>query len=241
MPAAVNGMKECTICGETKDVSEYGKTKRSSDGRVSSCSACRRQYYEDNKESYRARGRQHRQDNREEIAAKRRHRYYSDEEYRERRRRKAKDWKLNNKEAVSAAGRKWYQENKEAISARHRKWYQENKEDIRVKSKASREAVQSIAAAAVYEIENRITGKAYVGQSTAWESRWTRHKNMLSDGSHSNSSLQADYDEYGLDAFEHRVIQEYPCDTPPDVLKEHERQVLVNRIREGKEVYNSLC
>ena len=202
MPAAVNGMKECTKCGETKSVSEYHKKKRNKDGLRYACIKCCK----------------------------------SPSKLR---------WLEDNKEAINARARQRYHRNREKNLPRMRAYakrnYAENREDIKAKSKAYRKAVRTTAAAAVYEIENRITGKAYVGQSTAWKSRWTRHKSMLSDGSHSNSSLQADYDEYGLDAFEHRVIQEYPCDTSSDVLKEHERETLINRIREGREVYNNLC
>ena len=103
------------------------------------------------------------------------------------------------------------------------------------------EASHKNAAAGVYEIENKITGKIYVGQSAAWKMRCNKHKNDLSRGNHHSPSLQADYNEHGLDAFDYRVIQEYPCDTSSDVLKEHERETLINRIREGREVYNNLC
>jgi len=40
MPAAVNGMKECSKCGETKEVSEYYKHIRVKDGYQSSCKKC---------------------------------------------------------------------------------------------------------------------------------------------------------------------------------------------------------
>jgi len=52
MPAAVNGMKECTKCGETKDVSEYGKRTRKydNDGLKPQCKACRRKYRQATKE-----------------------------------------------------------------------------------------------------------------------------------------------------------------------------------------------
>jgi len=92
--------------------------------------------------------------------------------------------------------------------------------------------------AAVYEIENKATGKTYIGQSRSWRNRWNTHKSQLSNGIHYSPSLQEDYNEHGLDTFEHRVIQEYPCDTPSNVLREHEQRVIDEYISEGKEVYN---
>tara|TARA_R110000796_G_scaffold107281_1_gene218007 strand:+ start:244 stop:1032 length:789 start_codon:yes stop_codon:yes gene_type:complete len=259
MPAAVNGMKECTKCGETKDVSEYGKSKKRSDGLDPSCKDCRKQYYQDNREEILAKrkqyypkiredklsyNKQYYQDNREEIKKQKRE-YYQDnkewilprdkiyrqnDEVKEARRKSHKIWQKENKEHM----RKYRQDNKEKISEQGKKWYQKNKESVSDRcSTRHRDAP-----AAVYEIENKITGKIYIGQSVNWKKRWIYHKHKLSHGKHKNLAIQSDYDEHGLDSFEHRVFVEYPCDTSSDVLREHERQALLNRIREGREVYN---
>ena len=179
MPAAVNGMKECTKCGETKSVSEYGKKKSNKDGLKYACRCC--------------------------LAIDK------------------KRWKKNNIEKVLAEKKRYREKYREVIA-------EQSKKRMRIRSKN--------ALAAVYEIVNRITGKSYVGQSTSWKSRWDSHKNALSRGVHGNPSLQADYNKYGLAAFEHRVVQEYPCDTSSDVLLEHEQRVFEEYTSEGKEVYN---
>ena len=179
MPAAVNGMKECTKCGETKSVSEYGKKKSNKDGLKYACRCC--------------------------LAIDK------------------KRWKKNNIEKVLAEKKRYREKYREVIA-------EQSKKRMRIRSKN--------ALAAVYEIVNRITGKSYVVQSTSWKSRWDSHKNALSRGVHGNPSLQADYNKYGLAAFEHRVVQEYPCDTSSDVLLEHEQRLFEEYTSEGKEVYN---
>jgi len=55
MPAAVNGMKECTKCGETKEVSEYSRDRRKYDGMQSQCKACDRRHRQLDKEAIKKR------------------------------------------------------------------------------------------------------------------------------------------------------------------------------------------
>ena len=69
MPAAVNGMKECSKCGETKDVSEYGKRKKNKDGLTCQCKSCisdkNKTYYQNNKERYKRWNRKNKLNNKE--------------------------------------------------------------------------------------------------------------------------------------------------------------------------------
>jgi|TARA_R110000823_G_C15768569_1_gene483785 DNA gyrase/topoisomerase IV subunit A len=235
MPAAVNGMKECTKCGETKEVSEYAKKKTNKDGLKYACSCClaidKKRWKKNNIEKVLAEKKRYRENNREAIAERQKKYYQENKEVISEREKK---YRQNNKEFIAEQSRKYYQENKEAIAEQSKKYYQENKEACTERSNARRKN----ASAGVYEIENKITGKIYVGQSTTWKMRWNQHKNSLSRGKHKNPSLQADYDKYGLDAFEHRVVQEYPCDTSSDALLEHEQRVFEEYNSEGKEVYN---
>ena len=157
MPAAVNGMKECTKCGETKGVSEYYKKKRHKDGLSYHCKKC----------------------------CKKRHQINKDR---------------NNK-----------------------------------RTKIYRQTLP----AAVYEIKNKITGKAYVGQSKSYPARWNRHKSYLRRGVHRNLSLQSDYNKYGLDAFEFNVITEYPCYITGMILFESETIEILKRVRAKQELYNN--
>ena len=55
---------------------------------------------------------------------------------------------------------------------------------------------------------------------------------------HDNKHLQEDYNKYGLDAFEFKVVERYDCDTPFAVLEEIEQALILESHLEGKEVYN---
>ena len=182
MPRAVNGMKECSKCKATKDVSEFSKNKAKPDGLGYYCKSCTNAY--------------------DKVRC-------ADPEYRER------------KKAYDKALRANDPEHRERKKAR-----------VRARRKAM--------PAAVYEIHNTITGKTYVGSTTALNRRWNEHRRHLYNGKHNNSALQADHDTYGKDAFEFRIIQEYPSDTSvgdPQLLS-HEQQVIDKYIAEGKDVYN---
>ena len=220
MPAAVNGMKECSKCGETKDVSEYHKRKDVSDGFRKDCKKCIKQYQIDNRDKINEKRRQRASHPLAKgTKSKQSRRYRQSKKGSER----IKQYQRDNRETLS-----------------EKAWRYRQDHGVRSREIENERLRTANATAGIYEIENKITGKIYVGQSKHWKKRWNQHKSSLSRGKHKSPSLQADYDEHGLDAFEHRVV-EYPCDTPPDVLKEHERQALINRIREGKEVYNGIC
>jgi hypothetical protein len=92
--------------------------------------------------------------------------------------------------------------------------------------------------AAVYKIENKITNKIYIGQTTVITGRITEHKSRMRRGKHANSFIQVDYNKYGLDSFEFSVIQEYPCDTSREILFEHEQRLIDEYLAEGKDLYN---
>jgi hypothetical protein len=199
MPAAVNGLKECSKCRETQPVSEYSKSKSYSDGLQYACKSCARNHYQNNKERM----------------SKHMKEYYE-----------------ANKEHILKHTKRYRDANKEKILKRNRQYYRDNREYLNKKSK---EWVQKLPAA-VYKIENIVTGKIYIGQSTQYPFRWYGHRCRMRKGKH--HCLQHDYDEYGADSFEFSIIQEYPCDTDSDILLEHEQQLIDEYISEGKELYN---
>ena len=133
MPAAVDGLKECTKCGETKPVSEYSKYKSAPDGYQYYCKSCRRKYYQNNKE----------------CMSKWAKKYYQ-----------------TNKEHTLKRAKKYREANKERIRKHDKEYYEANKERIR---KHKKEYHQKLPAA-VYKIENKITGKIYIGQSRSYGS-----------------------------------------------------------------------
>ena len=71
MPLAVDGMKQCSTCKETKPVSEYYKKKNNADGYKYRCKSCQSKYAKkyrvNNKEKIRERSIQYRTENREKL------------------------------------------------------------------------------------------------------------------------------------------------------------------------------
>ena len=169
MPAAVDGLKECTKCGETKPVSEYHKHKSHADGLQYVCRSCEKK------------------------------RYRSD------------------KEQILKSKKEYYEANKEKKLEHQKEYYKK-------------------LPAAVYKIENTITGKIYIGQSKSYPARWNEHKSDMRHEGH--PCLQHDYDKHGLDSFEFSVIKEYPSDTSREILFEHEQRLIDEYIAEGKDLYN---
>ena len=56
-------------------------------------------------------------------------------------------------------------------------------------------------------IRCKINGKSYVGQSKNISRRWKQHRWELNGGYHANKGLQDDWNAYGEDNFEFKVIQ----------------------------------
>jgi|ETNvirenome_6_85_1030632.scaffolds.fasta_scaffold54657_2 hypothetical protein len=238
MPAAVNGMKECSKCGETKDVSEYYRNTREKDGLQYRCKSCHKQSI-----------------NREERSVLNKQRYQNDEAYRNLKRQYCKDYHNDNRERLNKRSSERYHANREYINEKKRQRYQ-NDEDYRNNRKESSKLWRSVKEnkdrsvkssrnwrkvqpAAVYEIKNKITGKLYIGQSKSYPLRWVRHKNHLSRGVHRNLSLQSAYNKYGLDAFEFNIISEYPSHTTSKILLEAEAIEILKRVRAKQELYNN--
>jgi group I intron endonuclease len=65
---------------------------------------------------------------------------------------------------------------------------------------------------AIYCIENTITFEKYIGASADIKKRWNKHKNYLRKGIHWNFLLQEDYNIYGKDCYNYKIIQYLPPD-----------------------------
>ena len=120
------------------------------------------------------------------------------------------------------AVRQYYQENRETIVERERQY------------KRDRKASQP---ACVYEIMNTINNKLYVGQTTRGEIRWIEHLSHLRGGYHGNPDLQADFNQYGEDVFEWRIIKEFKTKDEQLLITE-ESKIMNQYIDEGKSLYN---
>lgn len=59
----------------------------------------------------------------------------------------------------------------------------------------------------IYAIVNNVTGRKYIGQTSRFLYRWTKHKLLLRRGEHPNRDLQSDWNLYGPDAFEFQILE----------------------------------
>lgn len=59
----------------------------------------------------------------------------------------------------------------------------------------------------VYCIENLVNHKKYIGQTCDYAGRKRHHLCMLRGGTHNNSALQADFDTFGEENFEFRILE----------------------------------
>lgn len=61
----------------------------------------------------------------------------------------------------------------------------------------------------VYRIKCLINGKVYIGKSNDVKRRWREHKSRLKRNNHENEKLQHDWNKYGEDNFEFKLIENY--------------------------------
>lgn len=59
----------------------------------------------------------------------------------------------------------------------------------------------------IYQIENEVNGKQYIGSTTNLKRRWWYHLGDLRRGQHSNRHLQAAFNKYGERAFTFSVLE----------------------------------
>lgn len=86
----------------------------------------------------------------------------------------------------------------------------------------------------IYGIKCVVNGKVYIGRSEDIRTRWRSHKNDLKSDRHINKQLQKDWNEFGEDSFEFKVI-----DTPEGSLYKLEKKYIAMYRRIDKS-YNVL-
>ena len=118
-------MKKCSKCGIEKELTEFGKYKRSKDGLKPHCKICRREeskkYRESNKDKIKKQAKKYRESNKDKIKESQ------------------KEWRENNIEKVRERCREYYQNNKEERKEYDKEYYQNNKEKVNKRKKEYRE------------------------------------------------------------------------------------------------------
>lgn len=59
----------------------------------------------------------------------------------------------------------------------------------------------------VYCIECKVNNRRYIGQTRNFNKRILTHKNMLKNNTHTNKSLQSDFNKYGINNFIFYIIE----------------------------------
>lgn len=84
----------------------------------------------------------------------------------------------------------------------------------------------------IYRITDTITGFSYIGQTgNSFGERWSHHRALLRQGTHSNKSLQSAWNADGEDAFEFAIIEVIEG---KDALNNAEVRYIAEYRKEGK-------
>jgi DNA mismatch repair ATPase MutL len=161
MPRAVDGLKQCSKCGETKPVSEYSNCKTRIDGLAYTCKYCAKQYRAENIEKISEQRKQYYAENKEKLKERGRQ---SRAKRKEQKKQYDKQYRAKNRERKRENDRKYYTENKEKILEQTKQYQAENKEKLSEKHKQYRQKVIQTEPY-VYIATDRSTGCYYIGKS----------------------------------------------------------------------------
>ena len=98
--------------------------------------------------------------------------------------------------------------------------------------------------AGIFQIKNRRTGRVFLGSSTNLHGPLNRLRFELSMGSHDNSALQNDWNQFGPDAFLFEILEVVKPSTDPAFCLADEltllEQIWLEKLRPlGEPGYNS--
>lgn len=79
-----------------------------------------------------------------------------------------------------------------------------------------REYKERVKPAGVFQVKNTANGKVLLGSSLNLDGPLNRHGFMLKIGSHTNKSLQKDWDEFGPDNFIFEILEEVKVQDNPN-------------------------
>ena len=237
MPAAVDGLKQCPTCGETKPVSEYHKNRTKKDGFQEVCKSCRsiagKTIYKDTNDKWR-RLRREANKNKHKIS-------YEDllktKEGQTKRCYSCEQELSYNHFGADRSRDDGFQNCCRQCKCKMDKEYH-SRPETKIRHLKNQQKRRREMPAGVYMIRNIKTNKIYVGQSRYLYKRMRDHIQDFKNKTHPNTQIRSDSICWGSDSFEISVVQEYPSDTSREILFEHEQRLIDEYLAEGKEVYN---
>ena len=95
----------------------------------------------------------------------------------------------------------------------------------------------------VFQIRNQVNGKIFVGSSMNLEKIFNRHRFELEMGSHRNTSLQKDWNEFGAESFVYEILGEVKYEAEKVVNYDQEVKIMEEMFLEelqpfGEKGYN---
>ncbi len=96
----------------------------------------------------------------------------------------------------------------------------------KTRKELNREYVERVKPAGIYQVKNMANGKMLLGSSLNLEGPLNRHKFMLKIGSHTNKTLQADWNELGQNTFVFEVLEEVKMKEDPNFNLQDELTLL---------------
>jgi len=96
----------------------------------------------------------------------------------------------------------------------------------KTRKELNREYVERVKPAGIYQVKNTVSGKMLLGSSLNLEGPLNRHHFMLKIGSHTNKTLQSDWNELGPDAFVFEILEEVQLKDDPNFNLQDELTLL---------------
>ncbi len=149
----------------------------------------------------------------------------------------------NNKEEIVKVQKQWTQNNRQHINKYNRdKRAALSPEELKVVREIERLRMmdwkKNECTSGVYTITNKINGKVYVGESYSIEDRWIKHRSALKQERGCNSELLNDWNTYGEEAFEFKIIKKL-TDSSKEIRLLEEEKAILDLESQGVVVYNS--
>ena len=86
---------------------------------------------------------------------------------------------------------------------------------VKSRKELQREYAERVKPAGIFQVKNIANGKVLLGSSLNLEGPLNRHHFMLKIGSHTNKSLQQDWDTFGPEKFVFEILEEVQRKTDP--------------------------